>query len=197
MINTTIYTCSDFSPSCVTVMDQIVRNLLVLAIACSFISCQEPSLPYNMRSITGTKAGLCPTTQGVVESIRQDIDSFINNSVLPSLRGYGACGCSSPGWKRAACLNMSDPTQTCPPAWELITAPRRSCTRPSNAGSCLCYSANTTDETYVIQLCSLLKALNALRSVEELLDMKLEHHKHFAALMMAALGLLMVHMLME
>ena len=29
---------------------------------------------------------------------------------------------------------MSDPTQTCPPAWELITTPRRSCARPSSAG---------------------------------------------------------------
>ena len=36
---------------------------------------------------------------------------------------------------------MSDPTQTCPPAWELIATPRRSCARPSNAGSFSCYSA--------------------------------------------------------
>ena len=36
---------------------------------------------------------------------------------------------------------MSDPTQTCPPARELITTPRRSCARPSNAGSRSCYSA--------------------------------------------------------
>ena len=35
---------------------------------------------------------------------------------------------------------MSDPTQTCLPAWELITTPR-SCARPSNAGSYSCYSA--------------------------------------------------------
>ena len=36
---------------------------------------------------------------------------------------------------------MSDPTQTCPPAWELITTPRRSCARPSSAGGRTCYSA--------------------------------------------------------
>ena len=36
---------------------------------------------------------------------------------------------------------MSDPTQTCPPAWELITTPRRSCARPSNAAGKTCYSA--------------------------------------------------------
>ena len=37
---------------------------------------------------------------------------------------------------------LSDPTQTCPPAWELIATPRRSCARPSvNTGSPTCYSA--------------------------------------------------------
>ena len=55
--------------------------------------------------------------------------------------GYGTCDCGGPGWKRAAYLNMSDPTQTCPPAWELIATPRRSCARPSNATTLSCYSA--------------------------------------------------------
>ena len=36
---------------------------------------------------------------------------------------------------------MSDPTQTCPPAWELITTPRRSCTRPSITLAVQCFSA--------------------------------------------------------
>ena len=38
-------------------------------------------------------------------------------------------------------ISMSDPTQTCPPAWELITTSRRSCARPSSAGDRTCYSA--------------------------------------------------------
>ena len=117
-------------------MDQIVRNLLVLTVASSFAFCQELSVRYSIRSITETRADLCPTTQGVIESIRQDVLSLINNRP-----GYVACGCGGPGWRRAAYLNMSDPTQTCPPAWELVTTPRRSCARPSNAGSYSCYSA--------------------------------------------------------
>ena len=36
---------------------------------------------------------------------------------------------------------LSDPTQTCPPAWSLTSTPRRSCTRPPNAGNLTCYSA--------------------------------------------------------
>ena len=38
-----------------------------------------------------------------------------------------------PGWRRAAYLDMTDPTQTCPPTWELISIPRRSCGRSSDA----------------------------------------------------------------
>ena len=50
---------------------------------------------------------------------------------------------------------MSDPTQTCPPAWELITTPRRSCARPSNAGFHSCYSAifPTAQGTQYSQVC--------------------------------------------
>ena len=121
------------------------------------------------------RVGMCPAVHSVVERIRQDIDSLVNNSVLSTLGtqdpitgpGYGACGCGGFGWRRAAYLNMSDPTQTCPPAWELITTPRRSCGRPSNASSI----------DHVFQLCSLLKVFNTLRSVEET---RLELHKHFA-----------------
>ena len=43
-------------------------------------------------------------------------------------------------WRRAAYLNMSDLTQTCPLGWELITTPRRSCARPSIATYSTCYS---------------------------------------------------------
>jgi hypothetical protein len=87
---------------------------------------------------------MCPDTQDLRETIEQDIRSLINDSVLSALgtgSGYRACGCGGPGWRRAAYLNMSDPTQTCPPAWELITTPRRSCARHPNAGSETCYSA--------------------------------------------------------
>ena len=125
-------------------MNQVIGNFLVLVLATSSCTvCQE--LPvnhlYSASLVAGARAGVCPATQNQRESIEQLIHSFINNSVLPSLRGHGACGCGGPGWRRAAYLNMSDPTQTCPPAWELITTPRRSCARPSNASNWSCYSA--------------------------------------------------------
>ena len=83
---------------------------------------------------------MCLATQQQVEGIRLEIDSLINSVLLPSMQR--ACDYGGPGWRRAAYLDMSDPTQTiCPPAWQLIATPRRSCARPSNAGLFSCYSA--------------------------------------------------------
>ena len=120
--------------------------LLFVAIA-SCVTCQEFQVSYKLKSVPKTGTEVCPATEEYRKSIEQDIDLLINDNILPSLQeqsgntGYGACGCGGPEWRRVAYLNMSDPTQTCPPAWELITTPRRSCARPSNAGSWSCYSA--------------------------------------------------------
>jgi hypothetical protein len=122
-------------------MDQVIRKFLILTVASSSSICQELPVRYNIRSRSGTGVGLCPNTQDLVEIIRQDVLSFMNNTVLPVVIGHGAGGCGGYGWRRAAYLNMSDPTQTCLPAWELIATPRRSCARPSNASSYSCYSA--------------------------------------------------------
>ena len=118
-----------------------MKWFLFLAVVSS-VACQELYSRYNISSIEWSGAEFCPCTEMKREKIKQDVKMFLNNTVLPEfLAGYGACGCGGPGWRRAAYLNMSDPTQTCPPAWELITTPRRSCARPSNAGSFSCYSA--------------------------------------------------------
>ena len=118
----------------------ILRAIFLLAVA-SCVACQQLPLNYSGRSVAGAGAEMCPDTQDLREDIQQDIHSLINSSGLPVIFGYGACGCGGPGWRRAAYLNMSDPTQTCSPAWELITTPRRSCARPSDAGPNSCYSA--------------------------------------------------------
>ena len=136
-------------------MNQVVWHRLILATVgcvCSFIACQELPLNYSLMSVAGAGAGVCPDTQDHMEQIRQGIDSFFESVVLPTLNR--PCICGGPGWRRAAYLNMSDPTQTCPPAWELITAPRRSCARPSNADHRSCYSAVfPTQGTQYSQVC--------------------------------------------
>ena len=117
---------------------------IFLLVVTSCVACQQLPLNYSGRSVAGAGAGMCPDTQDLREDIQQDIHSLINSRVLSALGtgpGHRACGCGGPGWRRAAYLNMSDPTQTCPPAWELIATPRRFCARSSNAGSRSCYSA--------------------------------------------------------
>ena len=49
------------------------------------------------------------------------------------------CGCSGDstgGWARIAYLNTTDTSQQCPSAWRLITTPRRTCGRSTDAASC-------------------------------------------------------------
>ena len=98
------------------------------------VACQEQ---YNLSSIqwNGAGSGVCPSTEKLRENIKDDVNLFLNNLLERQ------CGCGGPGWKRAAYLNVSNPRQTCPPAWELIKTPRRSCARPSNASFYSCYSA--------------------------------------------------------
>ena len=121
---------------------------LIIAIlgSVTILSCQDLPITYNVKATTERNmTTVCPATHDLRESIEQDIRLLVENSVLPILNhtgsGHGACDCGGPGWRRVAYLNMFDPTQTCPPAWELITTPRRSCGRPSSAGGIVCNSA--------------------------------------------------------
>ena len=92
----------------------------------SSVASQELYSIYNLSSIERSGAGFsCPSTEKLRERIHKDVDLFMTSIVVPTLNR--PCGCGGPGWRRAAYLNMSDPMQTCPPAWELITTPRRSC----------------------------------------------------------------------
>ena len=61
---------------------------------------------------------------------------WITNSSGAAIQVYcdmtRSCSCSSAsigGWSRVAYLNMTDPTQQCPPAWREITEPVRACGR--------------------------------------------------------------------
>jgi hypothetical protein len=139
----------------IAMVNVVIGGILVSAIAIvSSVLCQELPVGYNVRSVRGAAAGTgeqCPATQTVRESIKQDLRSLINSTILPALSTQNqtqvvnttgrACGCGGPGWRRVAYLNMSDPAQVCPSAWELITTPRRSCGRPSSAGAQSCFSA--------------------------------------------------------
>ena len=66
------------------------------------------------------------------------------------------CSCSNNsagGWSRVAYLNMTDPTQQCPPEWMEITEPVRTCGRtnatiPDTDGGCSSASFSTYNISY-------------------------------------------------
>ena len=117
--------------------------LLGLVLLAGPAVCQS-TLPvrYNATTLEGDGEG-CPTTDQrntVRANITEGIRTLLQNNVLPLIRGnpvYGACGCGGPGWSRIAYLNMTDPTEQCPPNWKLFTSPKRSCGRSTtSSGSC-------------------------------------------------------------
>ena len=56
------------------------------------VSCQELYRSYNTSSIELSGAGFCPSTEELREMIKRDVYMFLNSSVVPVFRGYGACG---------------------------------------------------------------------------------------------------------
>ena len=116
-----------------------MRALFLLVVAGS-VACQELPVRYDAKT-TAAEAGTCASAQDIdSEKIDQDIHSLISNSVQLELSRYGACDCGSPGWIRAAYLNMSVlyPLPYCPSGWQLRYYPR-SCARPLNADWNTCY----------------------------------------------------------
>ena len=77
---------------------------------------------------------VCPPTD-LKDAVRATISQDIR-SLLPTIDGHGACGCGGQGWTRIAYLDMTDPTEQCPPTWMLITSPKRSCGRFTGGASC-------------------------------------------------------------
>ena len=147
---------------------ELFEILLILAVSSS-ISCQNLPLTFSVRSTqAGVTDGVCPVAgqelSQLRESIKQEIRSLINDTVLPILLNQTQaedkedierpCDCGGPGWRSVVYLNMSDTTQTCPPNWQLITTPRRSCGRPANASTATCFSAFfPTQSTSYSQVC--------------------------------------------
>ena len=119
------------------------ENLLSVYIAvASFAILAQPAvaqganttlpLTYPARVLHRDNSQTCPSEEQE-EILRNEVDnatlSLLQESVIPLLQGY-SCG-GSTGWRRAAYLNMSDPSQQCPSVWQEITTPHRVCGRRS------------------------------------------------------------------
>ena len=76
--------------------------------------------------------------------ICEDISGNLRDVVIPSFP------CGGPGWTLAASLDMTDPTQNCPSAWDEQTrSGKRVCFRqPSGSGSCDSVTFSTDGKEY-------------------------------------------------
>lgn len=133
----------------------VIASLL----AASSCSAQQP-LPallqsFNIMNTRRNGSRLCPATQ-VMESARSEastqIQSVLSNYVVPELnrRSLNRCPCGGPGeWRRIAHLNMSNPSQQCPPNWDLITSPLRSCGQSTTrSGACDSATFSSNGQSY-------------------------------------------------
>ena len=77
---------------------------------------------------------VCPATEDILHQIRRIITDTLSE-LFSGLSSVSECGDGL--WYRVAYLNMTDPSQQCPPAWrEYSTSGVRACGRPaSNGGS--------------------------------------------------------------
>ena len=86
---------------------------------------------FSGQMLTSTN-GVCPLQEQREEIRRQvsaNLTTLIQNEVLDLLIPRGGSG-----WVHVAYLNMSDPSQDCPSAWRLFTAPQRGCGKQMDHG---------------------------------------------------------------
>ena len=107
-------------------------------------------LIYPAQVLQGDGSQTCPS-EAQRERLRNEVKN-ITRGLLQELRASFYCGGS--GWRRVAYLNMSDPSQQCPSAWQEITTPHRTCRRTSistelaNTAGCDGVTYSTGSEQY-------------------------------------------------
>jgi hypothetical protein len=91
----------------------------------------------------------CPQTEEILDQIRRNITVTLNELFSSSVPE-----CGDGLWYRVAYLNMTDPSQQCPPAWrEYNTSGVRACGRPVTNGGSRPANFYTVDQEF-IRVCS-------------------------------------------
>ena len=119
----------------------ILSLIAVLCIRIQLAASQNGILTINPHVVPGPGRSMCLSQRTVVDtaihsinrSVREVLFSTLVLSLDPSL-------CGNSLWTRVAYLNMSDPSQQCPPSWRLYSANGvRACGRPvtlARTGGC-------------------------------------------------------------
>ena len=109
----------------------------------------QPPLTYPGRVLQGVDNQTCPSEeqQDIARNkVKTATGRLLRESFIPDLQVFLCDG--SPGWRRVAYLNMSDPSQQCPSVWQEITTPHRVCGRRSTSTSCEGLNYTTGSEQY-------------------------------------------------
>ena len=109
----------------------------------------QPSLTFHGRVLQGDDNQTCPSDEQreiVRDKVKTATGRLLRESFIPDLQAFLCDG--SPGWRRVAYLNMSDPSQQCPSVWQEITTPHRVCGRRSTSASCEGLTYSTGSEQY-------------------------------------------------
>ena len=86
----------------------------------------------------------CPETREILHQVRRNI-----TDTLSELFSSSVPECGGGLWYRVAYLNMTDPSQQCPPAWrEYNTSGVRACGRPASNGGSRPATLYPTDRQY-------------------------------------------------
>ena len=102
--------------------------LVLLLVACSFGECVcEGSVGYAVKSSPLLKGS--PLLQGQCPSLeeRERVRAEITADVQAILSGAIHTCDGSPGWRRVGFVNMTDPSQDCPPGLSITSHPIRTC----------------------------------------------------------------------
>ncbi len=111
----------------------VVSIFLLAQISASLETNATLPLKYAAKVLDGTDQ-LCPS-----EDIRDDSTHHIHEDIHTLLQELAVPKVETPcgdGWTRVAYLNMTDPMQECPLAWNEITSTKRVCGMKSGAASC-------------------------------------------------------------
>ena len=117
-----------------------------LIVILQLLAAQNNALMLNPTAVLGPGACQSEHTRNAVRTAVRDILSTVAFSLdLP---------CGSGPWTRVAYLNMTDPSQQCPPSWRLYNANGvRACGRPVTSTSGRCYSQNYTVQVSYRRVC--------------------------------------------
>ena len=106
-------------------------------------------LTYPAKVLQGDGNQTCPSEEQrdiARNRVKSTTGRLLQESIIPDLQVFLCDG--SPGWRRVAYLNMSNPSQQCPSVWQEITTPFRVCGRRSTRASCEGLTYATGSEQY-------------------------------------------------